>query len=100
MQFKDGVRIDLSFHPVEVINKSVNLDSLTKVLLDKDQIIKPLVSSNDSSHYVGKPTAEEFNKVLNNTMFIVSLSQFIPARITMIFGKRSSLWESWYEESE
>src|SRR5687768_18389331 len=41
MQFMDGKRIDLSFFPLEQLNSNVD-DSLTVVLLDKDNIIKGL----------------------------------------------------------
>lgn len=70
MQFKDGVRIDLSFNPVECIAQTIASDSLTRVLLDKDNIIKPLPPPDDSSYYVRKPTETEFNKVMNNAWWI------------------------------
>ena len=70
MQFKDGVRIDLSFDPVECITQTIANDSLTKVLLDKDKVIKPLPLPNDSIHNVQKPTETEFNKVMNEVWWI------------------------------
>lgn len=70
MQFKDGVRIDLSFDPVECIVQTIANDSLTKVLLDKDNIIRPLPLPNDSIHNVPKPTETEFNKVMNEVWWI------------------------------
>jgi len=70
MQFKDGVRIDLSFDPVECIAQTIANDSLTKVLLDKDNVIKPLPLPNDSIHNVAKPTEMEFNKVMNEVWWI------------------------------
>lgn len=70
MQFKDGVRIDLSFDPVECIAQTIANDSLTKVLLDKDNVIKPLPLPNDSIHNVPKPTETEFNKVMNEVWWI------------------------------
>lgn len=69
MQFKDGVRIDLSFDPVECIAQTIANDSLTKVLLDKDYVIKPLPLPNDSIHNVQKPTETEFNKVIMNEVW-------------------------------
>ncbi|NJD03515.1 MAG: aminoglycoside 6-adenylyltransferase [Ruminiclostridium sp.] len=70
MQFKDGVRIDLSFDPIECIAQTIASDSLTEVLLDKDKIIKPLPPPVDSMHYVSKPTEIEFNKVMNEAWWI------------------------------
>ena len=70
MQFKDGVRIDVSFDPVECIAQTIANDSLTKVLLDKDNVIKPLPLPNDSIHNVPKPTEAEFNKVMNEVWWI------------------------------
>lgn len=70
MQFKDGVRIDISFDPVECIAQTIANDSLTEVLLDKDNIIKPLPPPNDSIHYVPKPTENEFNIIMNEAWWI------------------------------
>jgi aminoglycoside 6-adenylyltransferase len=70
MQFQDGVRIDLSFHPLDCIHKSVGLDSLTKVLLDKDQLIGTPAPADESSHFVGRPTEKEFAKALNEAWWI------------------------------
>ena len=36
MQFMDGVRIDLGFHLLDDLDNSLNSDTLTVVLLDKD----------------------------------------------------------------
>lgn len=70
MQFQDGVRLDLSFHPVECLAESVHLDSLTKVLLDKDRRIGVLAPPDESSHYVKRPTEREFDKLLNEAWWI------------------------------
>jgi Streptomycin adenylyltransferase. len=70
MQFQDGVRIDLSFHPIVCIAESVRLDSLTKVLLDKDQRIGLLTPPNESYHYVKRPAEKEFDKLMNEAWWI------------------------------
>ncbi len=70
MQFTDGVRIDLSFHSIEVITESVYRDSLIKVLLDKDKRIPLLDAPNESIYYVKKPSGQEFAKVMNNAWWI------------------------------
>jgi len=72
MQFKDGVRIDLSFRDIKKVQESVREDSLTKILLDKDGIIPPLPQPNDSTYYVQKPTEKEFDMVMNEAWWIQS----------------------------
>lgn len=68
MQFKDGVRIDLSFADMKETGK--NEDSLIKVLLDKDDLFKDVPLPNDSIYLITKPTQEEFGKVLNECWWI------------------------------
>lgn len=70
MQFKDGIRIDLSFHPIECIAETIQADSLTKVLLDKDHRIEPLSPPDDSSHFVKQPTRKEFDEIMNEAWWI------------------------------
>ncbi|TVY07791.1 aminoglycoside 6-adenylyltransferase [Paenibacillus cremeus] len=64
MLFMDGVRIDLSFKKVEYINAH-DEDSLTKVLLDKDQRIKPYAPPSDQSYVTHCPSKQEYDDVLN-----------------------------------
>jgi aminoglycoside 6-adenylyltransferase len=68
MLFIDGVRIDLSFRNIETINNYLN-DSLTKVLLDKDNRIPELEQPNDKSYFTNQPTKEEFAKVMNEILW-------------------------------
>lgn len=70
MQFKDGVRIDLSFQDIRRIEESVREDTLSKVLLNKDDIELKLPVPNDSGHYVLKPSEKEFDEVLNEAWWI------------------------------
>lgn len=70
MQFKDGVRIDLRFEDVKLLDEVIKEDSLSKILLDKDNIVNELPLPNDSTHYVKKPTKKEFDKVLNEAWWI------------------------------
>jgi aminoglycoside 6-adenylyltransferase len=65
MLFTDGIRIDLSYRDATSINNYID-DSLTKVLLDKDNLIKELDSPNDSSYFTRKPDQSEFDGVMNN----------------------------------
>jgi aminoglycoside 6-adenylyltransferase len=70
MQFKDGVRIDLSFKDIKKIEELVKEDTLSKIILDKDNINLELPSPNDSIHYVQKPLKKEFDKTLNEAWWI------------------------------
>jgi aminoglycoside 6-adenylyltransferase len=70
MQFKDGVRIDLSFKDIKVVEQAVKEDTLSRILLDKDKIVPELELPNDSLYYVKKPTEKEFDKLLNEAWWI------------------------------
>jgi len=64
MQFTDGNRIDLSFHPLQsVVN--VPQDSLSLVLLDKDGCIPPLPPPSDISYLPERPTAKAYADCCN-----------------------------------
>jgi aminoglycoside 6-adenylyltransferase len=64
MLFTDGVRIDLAFDPVAHIEKYLN-DSLTLVLLDKDEAIRPLPPPSDTNYLTKRPTQDEFDEITN-----------------------------------
>lgn len=70
MQFKDGVRIDLRFDDIVRIDIETKKDTLSKILLDKDNMKIELPLPNDSIHYVQKPSQREFDSVLNNALWI------------------------------
>ncbi|WP_131101941.1 aminoglycoside 6-adenylyltransferase [Bacillus sp. SYJ] len=60
MQFMDGNRIDLTLVPVELINNFVGQDSLSKLLLDKDNCIEEFPPASDKDYLIKKPTEKEF----------------------------------------
>ncbi|PGB99275.1 aminoglycoside 6-adenylyltransferase [Bacillus toyonensis] len=60
MQFMDGNRIDLTLVPVELIKKFVGKDSLSKLLLDKDNCPEEFRPASDKDYLVKKPTEKEF----------------------------------------
>ncbi|MBX0352466.1 aminoglycoside 6-adenylyltransferase [Bacillus toyonensis] len=60
MQFMDGNRIDLTLVPVELIKKFVGKDSLSKLLLDKDNCLEEFPPASDKDYLVKKPTEKEF----------------------------------------
>ncbi|MEK4601307.1 aminoglycoside 6-adenylyltransferase [Bacillus sp. FSL L8-0099] len=60
MKFMDGNRIDLTLVPVELIKKFVGKDSLSKLLLDKDNCLGEFPPASDKDYLVKKPTEKEF----------------------------------------
>ncbi|MBB6218128.1 aminoglycoside 6-adenylyltransferase [Anaerosolibacter carboniphilus] len=70
MQFKEGVRIDLSFKNVMKVDEVIKEDSLTKILLDKDNIIPALPLPNDYTYYVKKPAQKEYDTLMNEAWWI------------------------------
>ena len=69
MQFLDGNRIDLSFYSLENINTSLD-DSLTVVLLDKDDRISELPSPSDRDYLPKPPTAKLFDDCCNEFWWV------------------------------
>ncbi len=60
MLFEDGNRIDLTLFPIEKLKTEFHLDSLTKVLIDKDGLFNNLATSTDKDYWVKKSTEKEF----------------------------------------
>jgi aminoglycoside 6-adenylyltransferase len=78
IQFLDGNRIDLTFF--DLTKKDFVLkDSLTVVLLDKDNILSELPPPNESSYYIKEPSEKLFLDVCNE--FIFGISSHIPKTI-------------------
>jgi aminoglycoside 6-adenylyltransferase len=69
MQFADGNRIDLSVHPVANLDEKLQ-DSLTVVLLDKDNVIGPIKEANESSYLPHPPTAKTFTDCCNEFWWV------------------------------
>ena len=69
MQFLDGTRIDLSFYPLDRAAEIVT-DSLSLVLLDKDQLIPDLPPPNDRGYLPKKPTAKSFADCCNEFWWV------------------------------
>ena len=64
MQFMDGNRIDLSFYAVNRPDGTLQ-DSLSLVLLDKDNLLGELPPPSDADHLPHKPTAKAFDNCCN-----------------------------------
>lgn len=70
MQFKDGVRIDLSFRDINTVQEAVKEDTLSKIILDKDNRVPEIAYPNDSLYHIKKPTEREFDQLLNELWWI------------------------------
>jgi aminoglycoside 6-adenylyltransferase len=64
MQFMDGNRIDLSFYAVNRLDVTTQ-DSLSLVLLDKDNLIEALPPPSDVNYFPQKPNAKSFDDCCN-----------------------------------
>ena len=69
MQFMDGNRIDLSIVPTEKLSEHIQ-DSLSLVLLDKDNIIPPLASPSERDYLPRPPTAKQFADCCNEFWWV------------------------------
>lgn len=78
MQFMDGNRIDMHFINIKNVDELIN-DSLTKVLLDKDQTIPNVPPPSEKSYLIKKPTAKLYSDCCNS--FIWGLGSHIPKTI-------------------
>ena len=64
MQFMDGNRIDLGLYPLTRVSDVIQ-DSLSVVLLDKDNIIPPLAPPSAVGYLPKPPTARQFSDCCN-----------------------------------
>jgi aminoglycoside 6-adenylyltransferase len=78
IQLLDGNRIDISFNPMHALDKKIK-DSLTKVLLDKDNRIPSLPPSNESSYYLAEPNRTLYKGCCDG--FFFTLGSHIPKTI-------------------
>jgi aminoglycoside 6-adenylyltransferase len=69
MQFIDGTRIDLSFYSLGRLDDVLD-DSLTLVLLDKDNIVKELPPANDRDYLPKEPTEKLFQDCCNEFWWV------------------------------
>ena len=57
MIFEDGIKIDLSIIPIELISDYLASDKLIKILLDKDGLIANPPIPTDEDYWINKPSA-------------------------------------------
>ena len=60
MLFKDGNRIDLTLFPFDKIHNELKKDSLSILLMDKDNVFGELPPPADKDHLIKPPTEKEF----------------------------------------
>lgn len=65
MQFDDGVRIDLTAQTADYAREHIHDDTLCRILLDKENILPEVPEATDESHYVKKPSQEQFRACIN-----------------------------------
>jgi len=70
LQFQDGVRIDLRFCDIQTIEKVVGEDTLSKILMDKDNLIEHFPQPSDQKYWVKMPAEKEWNALLNELWWI------------------------------
>jgi aminoglycoside 6-adenylyltransferase len=69
MQFADGNRIDLGLFPLARLNE-LEEDSLSRLLLDKDGILKPFAPPSDRDYLPRPPTAKAFEDCCNEFWWV------------------------------
>lgn len=70
MLFDDYNRIDLTIVDINNIKDYLQEDSLTEILLNKDNIILEIEESNDSSHWVKEPTRKMVEECLTEFYWV------------------------------
>ncbi|MGP4042141.1 aminoglycoside 6-adenylyltransferase [Gracilibacillus sp. D59] len=70
IQFADGNRIDLMLIPLEELDLYLKNDSLTKILLDKDNLIEVPPIPDESSHYIKRPSPQQFTDSCNEFWWV------------------------------
>lgn len=78
MQFLDGNRIDLTFFSLEKLEEQ-NKDSLSVVLIDKDNLCSNLPLSSEKSYYISEPSAVKFKGCCD--AFFFTIASHIPKNI-------------------
>ncbi len=91
MQFLDGNRIDLTFYSMEKLDAH-SKDSLSKVLIDKDELCLHIPSANEGSYFIHKPTEANYIGCCN--AFLFALGSHIPKTI---WRKQLPLLKSYLE---
>ena len=75
IQFVDGNRIDMGFLPLEMLEYPPS-DSLTQILLDKDDLLPEIPTPSERSYFITEPTQQWYDDCCNT--FLFTLGSHIP----------------------
>ncbi|WP_066398683.1 aminoglycoside 6-adenylyltransferase [Neobacillus mesonae] len=70
MLFADGNRIDLTLIPINNKDEYLQEDTLTVILLDKDDALPMIPQPTDKDYWVKRPTAEDFSNCCNEFWWV------------------------------
>ena len=84
--YEDGLKVDFGIAPIEAI-KNINDLMFYKVLLDKDNLIKPSNITTEEKFYPNKPTSWEYQKVVNDFFWDIAYIAKSLHREEMYFAK-------------
>ncbi len=70
MLFKDGNRIDLTLYPSDKFKNEFIKDSLSVVLLDKDNLFLNLPAPSEKDYLIKRPTEKEFSDCCNEFWWV------------------------------
>lgn len=87
MIFDDGNRIDLTLFPYEKFDIHFEIDSLTLILLDKDQLFKTIPEPSDVDYNIKRPTQKQFMEVCNEFWWTATYVAKGLKRKEMIYAK-------------
>ncbi|HEY4876989.1 MAG TPA: aminoglycoside 6-adenylyltransferase, partial [Puia sp.] len=87
MLFKDGNRIDLTLFPKNKLQSEFTIDSLTVLLLDKDNLLPNLPPSNDKDYLIKQPTEKEFTDCCNEFWWVCTYVAKGLCRTEIIYAK-------------
>ena len=86
MQFMDGNRLDLTLIPVEHI-KDMAEDSLSLLLMDKDNLFEPFPPPSEASYFPMPPTAKAFDDCCNEFWWVCPYAAKALARGEILYAK-------------
>jgi len=91
MLFEDGIKIDLTILPIELLDEYLKNDKLIKILLDKDGLVSNLPIPTDKDYWINKPSAAYFDDCCNEFWLV---STYIAKGLF----RKELLFASWHME--
>ncbi|MBS1552435.1 MAG: aminoglycoside 6-adenylyltransferase [Bacteroidetes bacterium] len=87
MLFEDGNRIDLTLFPIADREDKYKRDSLTRVLMDKDNFFPVMPEPGDSDYHIKRPTEKEFSDCCNEFLWVSTYVAKALRRDEVIYAK-------------